>query len=93
MFAHAKEIYQAWPNRVWADLWHCRVEGAHRTYIMRGGTYALDPFQNDMALVLRAGAWLGAGLRSAFDTCTCTILSPAHLMGSRRTRPGQCKEG
>ena len=35
-----------------------RIEGRHRTYVLRGGNYAIDPYDNDMTLVLRDGIWL-----------------------------------
>lgn len=54
------------------DLLH----GIHRTYIMRGGQYVLDPY--DVAMELRRvdGRWLGSTIRSHLRNATCTVISP-----------------
>lgn len=33
------------------------IEGRHRSYILRGGSYAIDPYLGDMALECRDGVW------------------------------------
>ena len=42
-----------------------RIEGIHEVYALSGATPVLDPYLTQMSLILRDGAWLGAGLRSA----------------------------
>lgn len=56
-----------------------RIDGRHMTYIMRGGSYLVPPFSNDMTLILAEGRWLGAGIRAGCTNHHCTILSPVQL--------------
>ena len=55
------------------------ILGNHTTYVIRGGTYVIAPFTNEMTLTCRDGKWLGAGTRAACTNHECTILSPAQL--------------
>lgn len=40
-----------------------RIEGRHRTYVLRGGNYAIDPYECDMVLRLRDGVWMMSDTR------------------------------
>lgn len=42
-----------------------RIEGCHRTYVMRGGNYVIDPYDCDMILRRRDGLWRMSDTRVA----------------------------
>ncbi|MEM9320197.1 MAG: hypothetical protein AAGA70_14520 [Pseudomonadota bacterium] len=60
-----------------------QITGQHTTYILRGGTYLLPPFSNEMTLTRGAQHWLGTYIRADVNNHTCTILSPAQLRRAR----------
>ncbi|MEM8881307.1 MAG: hypothetical protein AAGC82_11985 [Pseudomonadota bacterium] len=55
------------------------IRGVHTTYILRGGSYLVPPFSNQMTLTHVDGLWLGAGIRAAVSNHLCSILSPNQL--------------
>lgn len=50
-----------------------QIQGQHATYILRSGTYATEPYLNEMILVLRNGIWLGAGILSKVESRRVSI--------------------
>lgn len=34
-----------------------RIEGRHRTYLLRGGSYVIDPYESDMVFERQNGVW------------------------------------
>ncbi|MDU8909914.1 hypothetical protein [Aestuariicoccus sp. MJ-SS9] len=61
-----------------------RIEGRHTTYVLRGGHYAVPPWQSDMTLELRDGVWKGMTITSDVRNSDCTVLSPANLRDRAR---------
>ena len=49
------------------------IEGAHLTYALRGGTYAIEPMHSNMTLKHDGKNWLGAGIRTKVHNRDCTI--------------------
>lgn len=90
--AEASAEFRDYLQRIGADGYHricqtadmsadsAEIHGTHMTYILRAGTYVVDPFANKMTLRYVDGAWRGAGLSSDVDNRHCTILSPQQVM-------------
>ncbi|UWQ16503.1 hypothetical protein [Jannaschia sp. M317] len=55
-----------------------RIVGRHRTYVLRGGTYVIPPYEADMALERVNGRWLCAGLRAYVRNADAGVISPSH---------------
>lgn len=54
------------------------IHGRHRTFLLRGGTYVIDPYESDMTLRRgRGGIWLGAGVIHGVAVATITTLDPS----------------
>jgi hypothetical protein len=71
-----------------------RIEGSHVTYVLRGGTYALEPFVSRMAMRRDAAdRWRGAGLRVTVSNRCVTVLSPQQVQALRGGLPGRRDTG
>ena len=53
--------------------------GQHETYILRGSTYVVEPYLNEMTLGWQDGAWRGQHYRALTQNATVPILSPKQL--------------
>jgi len=62
------------------------ISGEHTTYIIKGGSFVVEPYRNRMILRLDGDTWRGAGISAAVLNRTCTILSPAQLRAARGAR-------
>lgn len=51
-----------------------RIAGRHRTYVMRGGTYMVPPYDSDMVLERGAEHWCARGIRSRIRNADCSII-------------------
>lgn len=56
-----------------------QIIGVHESYVMRGGTYVVDPYRNEMCLEWHDGSWKGAGIRAQVSNVDVPILSPKQL--------------
>ena len=54
------------------------IAGRHRTYIMKGGQYAVDPYEAQMDLVVSGDRWCRLCIRSNHRNVACTVISPEH---------------
>lgn len=61
------------------------ISGWHTSYVMRGGTFLMEPFRSSMRLVRVDGVWLGAGNVSEALYRDVVIFTPEQF---RRTREG-----
>lgn len=65
-----------------------RIDGMHVTYILRGGSYAREPFLSRMTMRRDAAdRWRGAGLRVTVANHSVTVLSPQQVQALRRVPP------
>ncbi len=62
-----------------------RITGKHRTYILRGGRYVIEPYVNDMVMERVDGHWMATELRAHVENKTCTVVSPRFMRGRDRT--------
>ncbi len=58
---------------------HDEVQGSHRVYILRGGSYIVDPYETTQTLVLDHGQWRSSEIE---------ILAPSDALSA--IRPIQC---
>jgi hypothetical protein len=56
-----------------------RIDGRHRVFLLRGGSYAHPPFESWLTLRRRGGVWLSAAMRSENDITELTTLDPARV--------------
>ena len=54
------------------------IAGRHRTYIMKGGQYAVDPYEAQMDLVVPGDKWCSLSTRSHHRNVACPVISPEH---------------
>ncbi|PWJ19290.1 hypothetical protein [Jannaschia seohaensis] len=54
-----------------------RILGTHRSYVLRGGTYVVPPYDNRLLLVQTEGRWRAAKLQTLARNSTIAGLSPA----------------
>jgi hypothetical protein len=59
------------------------LTGEHTTYIIKGGSFAVEPYRNRMIMRLDGTTWRGAGIAAAVMNKNYTILSPKQLMAAR----------
>jgi hypothetical protein len=53
------------------------IIGRHRIFLLRGGTYVVDPYEGSAQLHRRAGQWRGAGIADENDLRKITTLDPS----------------
>lgn len=75
----AQEYHRIARKAEWHPIHENRIDGSHDTYILRGGTYVLEPYLNHQVLVREGGIWRGIEIRAEVQNSTCTILSPEQL--------------
>lgn len=56
-----------------------RIDGSHKTYVMRGGRFALDPYLSHQVLICEGGVWRGIEIRAEVRNADCTVVSPEQL--------------
>ena len=56
-----------------------RIRGRHTSYVLRGGSYALPPYDSDMLLVARGNAWRCAEIHSDVLNRHMTVIDPKLL--------------
>ncbi|MEM9795681.1 MAG: hypothetical protein AAF919_04285 [Pseudomonadota bacterium] len=65
-----------------------RITGRHLTYVMRGGSYLVEPYNCAMILTRVDGVWLGSGIRLAMKlTSGLNYLHPDRYRGTNRQPP------
>ncbi len=60
-----------------------RIEGNHTTYVIRGGQFAMPPFNNTLLLQQHGPDWKGEVARSDVVNAVCPVLSPKVLRQRR----------
>ncbi|SLN42368.1 hypothetical protein [Pseudooctadecabacter jejudonensis] len=55
------------------------IDGIHETFILKGGTYVVEPYRNALRLRFVEGEWRGAAFRSSVNNVTVPLLNPAQL--------------
>lgn len=55
------------------------MTGQHETYILKGATYVVQPYLNEMTLIWKDGRWQGKTFRALAVNATVPILSPRQL--------------
>jgi len=55
------------------------ITGTHESYILRGATYMVEPYTNEVTFVLQDGQWLEQKIRTLAENVTVPILNPEQL--------------
>lgn len=63
------------------------IAGEHTTFILRGGSFAVEPYRNRMWMRRVEDDWRCSGIAASVSNRTCTILSPDQLRAPREARP------
>ncbi|MFZ5962077.1 hypothetical protein ACOXXX_03925 [Thalassococcus sp. BH17M4-6] len=69
------------------------ILGWHTTYILRGGTYLIEPVSNQMTLMLIGGRWKGVRLETATLVSDCPSVSPEMAARQRLGQAGRDTRG
>ncbi|TFL16983.1 hypothetical protein [Jannaschia formosa] len=53
------------------------IRGRHRVFLLRGGSYVIDPYESEMCLVRVDGSWLSMGVSNENNIAIVTTLDPS----------------
>jgi hypothetical protein len=72
----ATEYHRVCTDAAFANAEQTRIEGAHRTYILRGGSYLLTPHSCNQRLENQDGVWRACCLKCQVRNSDYTIVGP-----------------
>ncbi|MEM8824892.1 MAG: hypothetical protein AAGF30_14900 [Pseudomonadota bacterium] len=55
------------------------IYGRHRVFILRGGSYATDPYTGRLTLVRTGEQWLNVAFKLEIEDAKFPVLPPAHM--------------
>lgn len=62
-----------------------RIMGRHRTYVLRGGTYLMDPYLCEQTLVKEGSFWRASDIRCGLKNRDYTIVGPRTVESVRQS--------